>query len=135
VTVVGIVVLFLGLVIAGAGAGLALFERVAPRGTLRLMGLGVVLAAVGLLVTILTADEGESLEAGTFVPLIIVVAIVAYAAWFARRSGSEAGTGPTGPGSAPGTGPEPGARSEPGAGPGSAPEASSRPARRPGRRR
>jgi Na+-translocating ferredoxin:NAD+ oxidoreductase RnfE subunit len=88
VTVAGIVVLFLGLVVAGTGAGLALFERVEPRGTLRLMGLGTVVAVVGLLVTVLTADRGESLEAGTFVPLVIVVAIVAYAAWFARRAGS-----------------------------------------------
>ena len=34
------------------------------------------LAVVGLLVTVLSADDGESLSAGTFVPLIIVVAIL-----------------------------------------------------------
>lgn len=83
-TIAGVVVLFLGLLAAGAGAGLALFERLPPRRSLPLMGAGVAVAAVGLVVTILSADEGESLSAATFVPLAIVVAIVAYAAWFAR---------------------------------------------------
>jgi len=87
-TVVGVVVLFIGLLAAGAGAGLALFERLPPRTTLSLMGAGTVLALIGLVITILSADEGESLNAGTFIPLAIVAAIVAYAAWFARRGGT-----------------------------------------------
>ncbi|MDO9406931.1 hypothetical protein [Patulibacter sp.] len=84
-TLVGVIVLFLGLATAGAGAGLALFERLEPRRTLTLMGAGVVIGAAGLLLTLASADDGESLSAGTFVPLAIVLAIVAYAAWFARR--------------------------------------------------
>lgn len=95
-TVVGIVVLFLGLVVAGAGAGLALFERVEPRGTLRLMAVGVLLAVAGLVGTVLTADEGETLEPGTFVPLIIVIGIVAYAASFARRAQADDAPGADG---------------------------------------
>jgi hypothetical protein len=91
-TVAGVVVLFLGLVVAGAGAGLALFERLPPRGSLRLMGLGIVVGAVGFVVTLLSADEGESLDATAYVPLALVVAIVAYAASFARRAGR---VGPT----------------------------------------
>lgn len=83
-TILGVLILFIGLVTAGAGAGLALFERLGPRGTLRLMGAGVLLAAVGLVITLLSAEEGESLSVGTFIPLAIVVAVVAYAAWFAR---------------------------------------------------
>lgn len=89
-TVVGVLVLFLGLLAAGLGAGLALFERLPPRRSLRLMGAGVAVAAIGLVVTLLSAEEGESLSAGTFVPLVIVIAIVAYAAWFARsRPGAD----------------------------------------------
>lgn len=83
-TIVGVLVLFLGLLAAGTGAGLALFERLPPRGSLRLMGLGIAVAAVGLVLTLLSADDGESLSAGTFVPMAIVLAIVAYAAWYAR---------------------------------------------------
>lgn len=85
-TLVGVVVLFVGLVAAGIGAGLALFERLAPRGALRLMGAGVLVGAVGFVVTLLSADDGESLDATAYVPLALVVAIVAYAAWFARRA-------------------------------------------------
>lgn len=87
-TVVGVLVLFVGMLLAGAGAGLALFERLSPKSTLRMMALGVAIGAVGLVVTLLSADEGESLEAGTFIPLAIVLAVVAYAAWFARRGGT-----------------------------------------------
>lgn len=82
--IVGVLILFIGLLAAGAGAGMALFERWPPRRTLRLMGLGMVVAAVGLVVSVLSADDGESLSAGTFVSLAVVVAIVAYATWFAN---------------------------------------------------
>ncbi|WP_026909781.1 hypothetical protein [Patulibacter minatonensis] len=85
-TFLGVLVLFLGMIVAGAGAGLALFERVAPRGTLRLMGIGSVVGIVGLAITLFSADENEKLSAGTFIPLALVVAIVLYAAWFASRS-------------------------------------------------
>lgn len=95
-TLVGVIVLFLGLLAAGAGAGLALFERIPPRGSLRLMGLGVLVGAVGLIVTLLSADDGESLEWGTFVPLVIILAVVAYAAWFARRGGTQGAGRPPG---------------------------------------
>ncbi|MEV4418714.1 hypothetical protein AB0L40_01915 [Patulibacter sp. NPDC049589] len=86
--VVGVVVLFIGLVAAGAGAGLALFERLPPKGSLRLMGAGSIVGVIGLVVTLLSADDNESLSAGTFIPLALVIAIVAYAAWFAARSGA-----------------------------------------------
>jgi hypothetical protein len=85
VTLAGVIVLFLGLLTAGAGAGLALFERRPARDTLRLMAAGTAVAVVGFVVTLLSADEGESLGAGALVPLAIVVAIVAYAAWFATH--------------------------------------------------
>jgi hypothetical protein len=85
-TILGVLVLFVGLNMAGAGAGLALFRRLPARGTLRLMAIGTGLGALGLVLTVLSADEGESLSAGTFVPLIIVIAVVAYAAWYARSN-------------------------------------------------
>jgi hypothetical protein len=85
-TVAGVVVLFAGLLAAGLGAFFALFERLPPHGSLRLMGLGVVVGAVGFVVTLLSADDGESLDPTAYVPLALVLAIVAYAAWFARRS-------------------------------------------------
>lgn len=97
-TLVGVVVLFLGLLAAGLGAGLALFERIPPRGSLRLMALGVLVGAVGLVVTLLSADDGEPLEAGTFIPLAIVLGVVAYAAWFARRGGTGGPGASGGPG-------------------------------------
>jgi hypothetical protein len=50
------------------------------------MAIGTGLGALGLVLTVLSADEGESLSAGTFVPLIIVIAVVAYAAWYARSN-------------------------------------------------
>lgn len=85
-TLVGVIILFLGLVAAGAGAGLALFERIPARGSLRLMGIGSVVGVVGLVVTLLSADDNQKLSGGTFIPLALVIAIVAYAAWFASRS-------------------------------------------------
>jgi predicted membrane channel-forming protein YqfA (hemolysin III family) len=85
-TVLGVIVLFIGMIIAGAGAGLALFERIPARGSLRLMGVGSILGIIGLAVTLFSADENEKLSGATYIPLGLVIAIVLYAAWFASRS-------------------------------------------------